>query len=168
MGSNLIFKVRICLNPLKPFLQQGRSAFQTINTSVCKTLQLPPTARSLCTRDTNPNLGGRQTVRKTSGQSNSGHGGVKYKAVRHRQGELWEDARDSGGKSSTLRQKPSFPKSVFSAGTAKRTAEMLRRKAALASEEEEETEEESGQRSTRRAGRTELNHSCVFNIWGRH
>ena len=40
---------------------------------------------------------------------------------------------------------PFLPKSVFSAGTAKRTAEMLRRKEALASlgdEQEEEVEEE--------------------------
>lgn len=153
MGSSLIFKVRICLKPLKPFLHQGHSALLPISTTLCKTPQLPPTARFLCTRNSKPNLGGRQTVRKTSGQ-HDGHGGVKHKTIRHRQGEWWEDAEDSGGKSFTLRQKTSFPKSVFSAGTAKRTAEVLRRKAAPASEDKEEAEKEPERRGTRRAGRT--------------
>ncbi|XP_039992805.1 mitochondrial ribonuclease P catalytic subunit [Xiphias gladius] len=150
MGSNLISRVKICLKPLKPFLRQGSSAFLTIKTNLCKSSQLPPAARSLCTRDSNPNSAGRQAVRRNSGQTD-GHGGVKYGTIRHRQGELWEDAVDGGGKSSTLRERTPFPKSVFSAGTAKRTAEMLKRKAALASEDEEEPEG----RTSRRPGKVQ-------------
>ncbi|XP_019940151.2 mitochondrial ribonuclease P catalytic subunit [Paralichthys olivaceus] len=123
MGSNFISKVRILLNPLKPFL-------------TVKPAQLHPSASFLCTTHTNSNSGGRGN----SGQTD-GHGGVKYRTVRHRQGGLWEDSVDGGGNRSTVRQKPSFPKSVFSAGTSKRTTEMLKRKAALASQEPEEEPE---------------------------
>ena len=137
MGSILISKVRICLKPLEPFLHHRSSAFLTITCNLPRSPRLPPTARSLCTRDTNPSSGGRQTVRRNGGQAD-GHAGVKNRTIRHRQRDLWEDAEDGGGKSSTLRHRPSFPKSVFSAGTAKRTAEVLKRKGALASEYEEE------------------------------
>ncbi|XP_035466677.1 mitochondrial ribonuclease P catalytic subunit isoform X1 [Scophthalmus maximus] len=143
MGSTLLSKVRICFRPLKPHL--------AINTSLCEKAQSPPTARCLSTRDNNPNSGGRQTAGRNSGQTD-GHGGVKYGSVRHRQGGLWEDSADGGGKSSTLKQRPSFPKSVFSAGTAKRTTEMLKRKAALASGEEA-PDEELEVRATRGAGK---------------
>ncbi|KAM3850591.1 mitochondrial ribonuclease P catalytic subunit [Diretmus argenteus] len=55
----------------------------------------------------------------------------------------------------TLRLKTSFPKSVFAAGTAKRTSQMLRRKAASPDEEEEEEEEEPAARRDRGTGKME-------------
>lgn len=145
MGSILILKVRICLRPSKPFIHQG--ALFTLNTSLCKSPQLPLSARFLCTRDTNP--GGRHTDRRNSGQ-----GGVKNGTTRRRESELWDDAVTGRGKGFTLRQKPFFPKSVFAAGTARRTAEMLKRKAAVVSQDEEQHEEEAGGRTARGAGRT--------------
>ncbi|XP_044023556.1 mitochondrial ribonuclease P catalytic subunit [Siniperca chuatsi] len=146
MGSILILKVRICLKPLKPFFHQGSSAFFTLNTSLCKSPQLPLSARFLCTRDTNSNPGGRQTDRR-----NSGHGGVKNGTIRRREEELWDDAVKGRGKGSTLRQKPFFPKSVFAAGTAKWTTEILKSKTALGIQDEEEPEG----RTTRRAGKVQ-------------
>ncbi len=130
----LILKVRTCLKPLKPFIHQG--AFYTLKTPLCKSPALPLSARLLCTRDTDRWSGGQR--------------GVKNGTIRRREGELWDDAVTGRGKSFTLRQKPSFPKSVFTAGTAKRTAEMLKRKAALVSQDEEEAEG----RTARGAGRT--------------
>ncbi|XP_028421783.1 mitochondrial ribonuclease P catalytic subunit isoform X1 [Perca flavescens] len=127
MGSTLILKVRICLKPLKPFFHQGSVAFFTLNPSLCKSSQLPLSARFLCTRDTKPNPGGRQTDKSNSGRTN-GQGGVKNSTIRCREEELWDGAVNGKGKRSTLWQRPSFPKSVFAAGTAKRTAEMLKRK----------------------------------------
>ncbi|XP_040916973.1 mitochondrial ribonuclease P catalytic subunit [Toxotes jaculatrix] len=152
MASNLISKVRTCLKPLKPFTHQGSSAFLSIQTFLCKSPQVPLTARFLCTRDNNPNSGGAQTVRRNIGQTN-GQGGIKYRTMRHRQGELWEGAEDGRGKSSTLSQRSFYPKSVFSAGTAKKTAEMLKRKAALASEDEEDLEKKPEGRTARGAGK---------------
>lgn len=58
------------------------------------------------------------------------------------------------GKTFSVRQAPAFPKSVFAAGTAKRTAEMLRKKSAfLSQDEDEENVEESRGLSARGAGR---------------
>ena len=107
MGSTLLIKVRICLKPLKPFFHQGGS----LSTSLCKSPQLPLSARFLCTRHNNPNPGGRQA-----------------------------DRRDT----TTVRQKPVFPKSVFAAGTAKRTAEIQKRREGLVFEEEEQEERRRG------------------------
>lgn len=148
MGSTLILKVRICLKPFKPFFYQGSSAFFTLNTSLCKSSQLPVLARFLCTRDTNPNLGGRQTDRRNSGRSDR-QGGVKNSTIRHKEWGLWDDSVKGRGKSSTLWQRPSIPKSVFAAGTAKRTTELLKRKAAVASQEEEQHVGEPTRRSVK-------------------
>ncbi|XP_049918529.1 mitochondrial ribonuclease P catalytic subunit isoform X1 [Epinephelus moara] len=144
MGSTLILKVRICLKPFKPVFYQGSSAFFTLNTSLCKSSQLPVLARFLCTRDTNPNLGGRQTDRRNSRQSDR-QGGVKNSTIRHKEWGLWDDAVKGRGKSSTLW--PSVPKSVFAAGTAKRRTELLKRKADVASQEEEQHVGEPTRRS---------------------
>ncbi|XP_073340597.1 mitochondrial ribonuclease P catalytic subunit [Pagrus major] len=146
MGSTLILTVRICHRPLQPFFHQGSSAFTTLKTSLCKSSQQPLSARFLCTRDTNLNPGVRQADRRNSGQ-----GGVKNTTIRRREEESWDDAVKGRGKTSTLRQRPSFPKSVFAAGTAKRTAEMMMRKPALVSQDEEEPEG----RVTRGAGKVE-------------
>ncbi|KAL7379761.1 hypothetical protein ABVT39_005473 [Epinephelus coioides] len=148
MGSTLILKVRICLKPFKPFFYQGSSPFFTLNTSLCKSSQLPVLARFLCTRDTNPNLGGRQTDRRNSGRSDR-QGGVKNSTTGHKEWGLWDDAVEGRGKNSTLWQRPSVPKSVFAAGTAKRTTELLKRKAAVASQEEEQHVGEPTRRSVK-------------------
>uniref|UniRef100_A0A3Q1HAD9 Mitochondrial ribonuclease P catalytic subunit n=1 Tax=Acanthochromis polyacanthus TaxID=80966 RepID=A0A3Q1HAD9_9TELE len=140
MSSTLILKARICQKSLQPLIHQARPALFTLS----KSLQLPPSARFLCTR--NPN----QTDRKTRGQTDR-QPRIENNAIRQGKGRLWNDAVDGRGKSSTFRQKPSFPKSVFAAGTAKRTAEMLKRKASVVSEEEEEDEPE--QRTARGEGR---------------
>lgn len=138
MCSYFIF--RTCLNPLKPFIHQGGSAFFTVNASLCKSSKLPASARFLCTRDTD----GRPSDRRGGGQ-----GAVKGGSDRQREHKLWDDTRTGGGKSSTPRQRPAFPTSVFAAGTAKRVAEMLRRKTPLVSEDEEESKD----RKTRGAER---------------
>ncbi|XP_032357144.1 mitochondrial ribonuclease P catalytic subunit [Etheostoma spectabile] len=127
MGSTFILKVRICLNPLKAFFYRGSLASFTLNPSLCKSPQLPLSARFLCTRDTKSNPGGRQTDKSNSGRTD-GQSGVNNGTIRCRDEELWDGAVKGKDKSSTLWQRPSFPKSVFAAGTAKRTAEMLRRK----------------------------------------
>ncbi|XP_034418879.1 mitochondrial ribonuclease P catalytic subunit isoform X2 [Cyclopterus lumpus] len=128
MGSTLILQVRMCLKPFKPFFYQGRSAFYTLNTFLCKSPQLPLSARFLCTRHTTPTPGGRQTDRGNSGQAD-GQEGVRNSSNRRREEELWDGAAKGRGKSSSLWQRTSPPKSVFAAGTAKRTTEMLKRKA---------------------------------------
>lgn len=147
MSSTFILKVRICKSLVKPLFHQGSSAVFTQKTSLCTIYQIPFSARFLCTRDSNPNPDGRQRDRKTSGR-----GEVKNTTIRYREEQLWDDTVN--GKSITLRQRPSFPKSVFTAGTAKRTAEMMRRKAALVSQDEEQHVENPDRRTTRRAGRT--------------
>lgn len=79
--------------------------------------------------------------------------GVKNGTIRRRDEGLWDDATGRG--KSFVRQKPAFPKSVFAAGTAKRTTEMLRRKTALVHEDDEEQRVgEPERRASRGAGRT--------------
>ncbi|XP_033991227.1 mitochondrial ribonuclease P catalytic subunit [Trematomus bernacchii] len=126
MGSTLLFKGRICL---KPFYHRG--SFFTLNSSIFKSSHLPLSARSLCTRGPFPKPGARHTDRSSDTQ-----GGVNKSTFQNREEDFGDGARR--GKSSTVRQKPSFPKSVFAAGTAKRTAEIQKRKAALFFQEEEQ------------------------------
>uniref|UniRef100_A0A1A8BGI9 Mitochondrial ribonuclease P catalytic subunit n=1 Tax=Nothobranchius kadleci TaxID=1051664 RepID=A0A1A8BGI9_NOTKA len=119
MGSNLILKVRLCLNsPL-----------------------LPSSARFLCTQYIKPNLGGGQMDRRNSGQ---GDGQSRMKKITYKQ-----DSEDGRSKKYTLRQLPSFPKSVFAAGTAKKIARIQQKKASLVSEDGEEPE----RRTNRGAGK---------------
>lgn len=99
-------------------------------------LQLTSTARFLCTRNIKPNLGERKNNRQTRPASRT-----------IRQGT--EDEKCN--KSSTLLQ-ASFPKSVFAAGTAKRTAELMKKKAPLVSEEEQ-YEKEHGCRTGTKTGK---------------
>ncbi|KAK2891538.1 hypothetical protein Q8A73_017203 [Channa argus] len=100
--------------------------------------QLPLTAQFLCTRHTNPKLGRRLTDGQNSRQTD-GQPGLRNGAIRHGKEEMKDDMEGSL-KSFTLRQRSSFPKSVFAAGTAKRTAEMLKRKSAVVSKDEEKPE----------------------------
>ncbi|KAF7211559.1 mitochondrial ribonuclease P catalytic subunit [Nothobranchius furzeri] len=119
MGSNLILKVRLCLNsPL-----------------------LPSSARFLCTQYIKSNLGGGQMDRRNSGQ---GDGQSRMKKITYKQ-----DSEDGRSKKYTLRQLPSFPKSVFAAGTAKKIARIQQKKASLVSEDEEEPQ----RRTNRGAGK---------------
>lgn len=108
MGSTFILKVRTCL----------------------KTPQLPCSAHLFCTREFKQHLGGRPMDRGNSNKS-GGQGGLRIK-------NIIQGTDDGFSKKSTVRKLPSFPKSVFAAGTAKRTAEILRRKTSLVSEDEEE------------------------------
>ncbi|XP_072221773.1 mitochondrial ribonuclease P catalytic subunit [Leuresthes tenuis] len=148
MGSPLLLKVRVFLKPLQPFFHQERPAFFTVKTCLWQPPQLSSSARFLGTRDTNQNLGGRQTDKRNTRQP-GGQG-----AISQGRKELWDDAADGRNKRSTYQQKPSFTKSVFAAGTAKRTADMLKRKASLVSESEEQ-QEEPELRTTRSSGRLE-------------
>ncbi|KAK5857042.1 hypothetical protein PBY51_010311 [Eleginops maclovinus] len=140
MGSTLIFKGRLCL---RHFYHQG--SFCTLNSSMFKSSQLPLTARSLCTRDTYSKPGARHTDRRTDVQ-----GGAKKSTFQNREEDLRDGASKGSGKSSTVRQKPSFPKSVFAAGTAKRTAEIQKWKAGVFFQEEEQHEGEPEGRTPRR------------------
>ncbi|XP_069029083.1 mitochondrial ribonuclease P catalytic subunit isoform X1 [Embiotoca jacksoni] len=130
MSSTVLLKVRICLKSSQPFF--------TPTTALWKS-----PARFLCIRDTNSNLGGRQTEGRSSGRTD-GHGRTPNGTVRRGRDELRDEDVVS-----RRREKPSFPKSVFAAGTAKRTTDFLKRKTSPVSEEEEETE----RRTTRRTGR---------------
>lgn len=122
MGSTFILKARTCLKSSQLLLHTGGPAFSPLN---------PPQARFLYTRDLSLTLGVRQTHRSSSGQ-----GGVKNSFTRR--GEDDSPGNGGGDKRFSLRQKPLFPKSVFAAGTARRTAEMQRRKVPLVCEDEEE------------------------------
>lgn len=152
MGSTFILNVRMWQKPFKTFFQQGTHLFMS-NASMCKS-QPPPSARFLCTRDSVSIPDGRY---KNKGDST--HGGVKKSTTRHPHEELWGDAMTGKRKTSTVRQTPAFPKSVFAAGTAKRTAEMLRRKSALVPQDEEDHVEEPRGGSARGAGRRHMRFS---------
>lgn len=146
MGFTFVLNVRIWQKPFKTFFQQGTHLFMS-NTSMSKS-QPPLSARFLCSRDSVSIPDGRY-----KNKGNSTHGGVKKSTTQHRDEELWDDAMLGKRKTSTVRQTPAFPKSVFAAGTAKRTAEMLSRKSPLLSPDEEEHVEELRGGSARGAGR---------------
>lgn len=156
MGSTMILKVRICLKSLQPSFHQGPPFFS--RTFLWKPSQLSSSQRFLCTRDSNPKLTRRQTDRRKSGQVD-GQGGMKNSSVR-REKQLWYDGLEGPGQSGSVRQRPSFPKSVFAAGTAKRTADMLKKKASLSSVDEEQHKEEPERGTTKRTGK--MNISCLI------
>ncbi|XP_061600502.1 mitochondrial ribonuclease P catalytic subunit [Cololabis saira] len=114
MASNMISKARICLKSLHPFLHQECPTIFTLKSSP----KLFSSTRFLCTRDSNSKLGVTQTHKRRNEQTDTA---VKNKALR--QGR--ED----------------FSKSVFAAGTAKRTAEKQKRKESLVSRDVEQDEE---------------------------
>ncbi|XP_017281594.1 mitochondrial ribonuclease P catalytic subunit [Kryptolebias marmoratus] len=90
-------------------------------------------ARFFCTRELKPNLRGQQTVRGVSDQADGRGGGLRNR-------DIFQVREDGGGRKHSVRKLPSFPKSVFAAGTAKRTTEMLKRKTSRLSVAEEEPE----------------------------
>lgn len=129
MGSTLILKVRICLKPLKHFFHQGGSAFVNIKPPVSSVV--PPTARFLCTRDTDPHP---ETDRRRA-------------EVRRRDGAVEERYK-----------KPFELQSVFTAGTAKRVAEKMKKKTSVAHEEEK-----PARLANRTVGRRNCNW-CIFTL----
>lgn len=151
MGSTFLFSVRIWQEPLKAFFQQGRRLC-TSNTAMCKSQLTPHFARFLSSKESAPIPHGRH-----QSKANIAQGGAKRSTFRHRDEGPWDDAMTGRGKASSVRQAPVFPKSVFAAGTAKRTAEMLRRKSALLSQDEDdESVEESRGLSARGAGQVDV------------
>ncbi|XP_029982502.1 mitochondrial ribonuclease P catalytic subunit [Sphaeramia orbicularis] len=137
MSSTIICKVRLCLMPLKPVYNLGSSNFLTVCSS-----NLCSAAHFLCTKKTNPSV--RPTDRKHSGQTEE-HGRGKVRTIRHREEDLWNGAKEERSKNYTSMQRP-YPKSVFAAGTAKRTAEIIKRKTALACEDEDQHVDEPSRR----------------------
>ncbi|XP_077431552.1 mitochondrial ribonuclease P catalytic subunit isoform X2 [Vanacampus margaritifer] len=114
MGSSVILRFKLWIG----FINRGSSAF----------LALPYTTQMQCSRDwrCGPEL------RKSNSKQTSVQGKLKNSTFRLR--------ADGAGKNFTLLQNVSVPKSVFAAGTAKRTAEILKRKAGLFPEEENHVE----------------------------
>ncbi|XP_037551474.1 mitochondrial ribonuclease P catalytic subunit [Nematolebias whitei] len=108
MGSTFILKVRICL----------------------KSPQLLSSARCFCTREFKQNLSSRQMDRSNREQADGQAG--------FRNSNISQGMKDGSSRNTTMRKMPSFPKSVFAAGTAKRTAEKSKRRESLASVDEEE------------------------------
>uniref|UniRef100_A0A3Q2YTA0 Mitochondrial ribonuclease P catalytic subunit n=1 Tax=Hippocampus comes TaxID=109280 RepID=A0A3Q2YTA0_HIPCM len=121
MGSSVILSLKRCLRSALPFINQGSLAF----------LALPNTAHIKCSMDwsSGPKLC-RNNSRQTHLQSK-----LKNSTVRQTKNELWDSVADREGKDFFLRKNPPIPKYVFAAGTAKRTAEMLKRKAGFSPEE---------------------------------
>lgn len=145
MGSTLMFRVRICQKLLKAWFIQGPYVF-TSNTPMCKWQPCLP-ARFLCTKES---VSSPQSRHK----GNSAHAEAKRSTTRHLDEGPWDVATTGRGKPSSVRHTPGFPKSVFAAGTAKRTAEILRRKSALRSQDGDQVDvEESRGLSARGAGR---------------
>ncbi|XP_068194865.1 mitochondrial ribonuclease P catalytic subunit isoform X2 [Antennarius striatus] len=119
MGSRLML-IRICQKPLKPFLHPSASGFSALEAF------LVPLC--LYTKD-HPGPG--QTSR-----GNSGQGQLKDTTIRFREKESWGDAVNGTSKRS-LFESHSFSKSMFAAGTAKRTAEQQRSREAPNSQGED-------------------------------
>uniref|UniRef100_A0AAX7VKE0 Mitochondrial ribonuclease P catalytic subunit n=1 Tax=Astatotilapia calliptera TaxID=8154 RepID=A0AAX7VKE0_ASTCA len=128
MGSTFILKVRTSLKSSQLFFQHGRPAFSTLQ---------PPWVLSVCSREPSLTLGVRRTHRSSSGQT-KGQGGVRNSTIRS--GEEDGTVNGGGDKRSAPRQR--IHKSVFAAGTAKRTADILRRRAPLVCEYKDEEEPE--------------------------
>lgn len=140
MVSALILKVIICQKPLRFIFCQGPSAFFTNRSFLCKSSAPDSSVRFLCTKDSDFNPSGRWTDRKYGGQSFK-----PQNDIRHKGEELWDDVVQG------RRMRNSSPKSVFAAGTAKRTAEMLRRKSPQVSQDQKDQLDQPMDRS-RKAG----------------
>lgn len=136
MASTFILKVRTSLKSSQLFFHHGRPAFSSLQ---------PPWALSVCSREPSRTLGVRRIHRSSSGQT-EGQGGVRNSAIRR--GE--EDGAVNGGGDKRSAPWQRIHKSVFAAGTAKRTADILRRKAPLVCEDKDEEEPEH--RTARGAG----------------
>lgn len=136
MGS-----VRVYLKSCQVLLHRGRPAIPTLK-YVWRSQQLPSSSRSLCTNDASPDLGWRRAGRNQGRGRTDGHAGIKPKPFPQRTGEFLKDDIDRRA------QKAFSPKSVFAAGTAKRTADILKKKALLVSQEDEPGEKPAQHRGT--------------------
>lgn len=151
MGSNLILKLRIYLKSLHPFVHEEFPTFFTLKTSLQKSPQLFSSPRLLCTGDCNTNQTITLKVNRKN-QKTEGQGTVKNKAIRQTHKELLNDAGNGRSKESLFLERPFFPKSVFAAGTAKRMADRMKRKASLVSEDVEQLEEGREYKAKKGAG----------------
>lgn len=144
----IILKVRICQKPLRFIFCQGPSAFFTNRSFPCQSWVSDSSVRFLCTKDSDFSPNGRWTDRKFGGQSFK-----PQNTVRHKGDELWDDVVQG------RRMRNSSPKSVFAAGTAKRTAEMLRRKSPQVSPDEKDPLDQPTDRPRKAGG------NLLFNIF---
>ncbi|XP_011615155.2 mitochondrial ribonuclease P catalytic subunit isoform X1 [Takifugu rubripes] len=135
MVSASLLKIIICQKSSMSFFHRGLSALFPRKPFLCKPLVPHSSVRFLCTRDSNFSSG-RWTDRK--------HDGRTKNTNRHK-GQEWDDAVHGA------RMRNSSPRSVFAAGTAKRTAEWQRRNSPLALGDKEEQWDQSADRS-RKAG----------------
>ncbi|XP_061700885.1 mitochondrial ribonuclease P catalytic subunit isoform X2 [Syngnathoides biaculeatus] len=117
MGFTIILKLKLGPRPAIPFINQGSSAFLT----------LPYLVLSHCCMNWSSSPG----LSKNNGRETNVQARLKYSTIRQRGDTLWDVAADVAGK----KKFPSTPKYVFAAGTAKRTAEILRRKTGICPEE---------------------------------
>ncbi|XP_056152189.1 mitochondrial ribonuclease P catalytic subunit [Lampris incognitus] len=160
MCSTLISKANICVKHLNPLFHQGRSDFCTLRAVAhfSKSAKPPAMSRTLCTNgsvpkgDSSPLQDNRETDSRKNRQAD-GQSLMKNKTSSHGETERRVGTKEGKGRNFTLQQR--LPKSLFAAGTAKRTAEMLKRKASMASVDEEQVEMPT-ERQGRRAGKWEL------------
>lgn len=136
MVSASLLKIITCQKSSRFFFHRALSALFARKPFPCKPLVPHSSVRFLCTRDSNFSSG-RWTERK--------HDGRTKNTNRHKGQDLWDDAAHGG------RMRNSSPKSVFAAGTAKRTAEWQRRNSPLALGAKEEQWDQPAERS-RKAG----------------
>lgn len=126
MVSTFTLKAKLGLKPLHSLFRHERTNFLTQKISPWKSQQLLSTARFLCIKDTKSNQGGKRTDKMKSRDSDG-----QFVTENSRQGraDLYSGDVDRNSERSTLRERSYLPKSVFAAGTAKRMAEMQKKKA---------------------------------------
>ncbi|XP_061824399.1 mitochondrial ribonuclease P catalytic subunit isoform X1 [Nerophis lumbriciformis] len=131
MGSTVILQLKKCLRTALPFINQRSPV----------SLVLPYAKLLQCYRGFNSSPGLRQPSNVNTGQTNV-QDGLEKSTSRQRTRELWDRVTDGRGNNCTPRiQKAFIPKSVFAAGTAKKTTEMLKRKADSSSGEDHRPDE---------------------------
>uniref|UniRef100_A0A3B3BXX8 ribonuclease P n=1 Tax=Oryzias melastigma TaxID=30732 RepID=A0A3B3BXX8_ORYME len=126
MVSTFTLKAKLGLKPLDSLFRHERTNFLTQKISPWKSQHLLSTARFLCIKDTKSNQGGKRTDKMKSRDSDG-----QFVTENSRQGraDLYSGDVDRNSERSTLRERSYLPKSVFAAGTAKRMAEMQKKKA---------------------------------------
>lgn len=108
------------------FTLKAKTSLRTSFLTLWKSAELLSSARSLCIRDTKSILNGKQTDKR---ESRNTDGQTATKNSRQGRADLCNDDVDKNGTRSTLWQRSHLPKSVFAAGTAKRMAGLLKKKA---------------------------------------
>ncbi|KAM9354167.1 mitochondrial ribonuclease P catalytic subunit isoform 1-T1 [Pholidichthys leucotaenia] len=132
MASNFLLKLRMSLKSSQPLFQRPLE---------------PPSARFLEPRTQNQSLGLRRSPGRSRGMSGGGGWGENSSS-------RWRKEGPRGGEEDGRVRRVSFPGPVFAAGTAKRTAELRRRKSSAGFRDEEQLEEEVAERRANRdAGR---------------